>query len=235
MASGRDPALLLAVVRIRGRCERLRLRGCVGLKGAPLPRRTAKERDHQCLTSPRAAIRPATWATDYESASLASAISTVTLSSLICLEFPSELRYHLCLWHFSPQWPCPLEWNDPRRIHTTSTPHGHPHPADHDTNGSIRASGSSLCSTTGLRPFSPPPCLSPRLSRYYVPSVGAMLRNKTLTVLQKTYDDSYLSCSTAVYYESQVRRHPPYASPFRRLLLTPTTYHKLMTDENTDL
>ncbi len=32
----------------------------------------------------------------------------------------------------------------------------------------------------------------------------AMLRNKAFTVLQKTYDDSYLSCSTAVYYESQV-------------------------------
>ncbi|KAH8836208.1 hypothetical protein RJ55_10074 [Drechmeria coniospora] len=31
-----------------------------------------------------------------------------------------------------------------------------------------------------------------------------MLRNKAFTVLQKTYDDSYLSCSTAVYYESQV-------------------------------
>ncbi|KJZ70405.1 hypothetical protein HIM_10209 [Hirsutella minnesotensis 3608] len=30
-----------------------------------------------------------------------------------------------------------------------------------------------------------------------------MLRSKPLTVLQKTYDDSYLSCSTAVYYESQ--------------------------------
>ncbi|GJN71615.1 Golgi transport complex subunit 6 [Purpureocillium lilacinum] len=33
--------------------------------------------------------------------------------------------------------------------------------------------------------------------------VKAMLRNKAFTVLQKTYDDSYLSCSTAVYYESQ--------------------------------
>ncbi|CAG9941404.1 unnamed protein product [Clonostachys rosea f. rosea IK726] len=30
-----------------------------------------------------------------------------------------------------------------------------------------------------------------------------MSRNKALTVLQKTYDDSYLSCSTAVYHESQ--------------------------------
>ncbi|KAG5982918.1 hypothetical protein E4U55_001153 [Claviceps digitariae] len=30
-----------------------------------------------------------------------------------------------------------------------------------------------------------------------------MLRNKVFTALQKTYDDSYLSCSTAVYYESQ--------------------------------
>ncbi|POR36874.1 Putative AAA domain-containing protein [Tolypocladium paradoxum] len=30
-----------------------------------------------------------------------------------------------------------------------------------------------------------------------------MLRNKAFTVLQKTYDDSYLSCSTAVYYEGQ--------------------------------
>ncbi|KAG5930504.1 hypothetical protein E4U60_007053 [Claviceps pazoutovae] len=30
-----------------------------------------------------------------------------------------------------------------------------------------------------------------------------MMRTKVLTALQKTYDDSYLSCSTAVYYESQ--------------------------------
>ncbi|TWU78086.1 hypothetical protein ED733_007047 [Metarhizium rileyi] len=30
-----------------------------------------------------------------------------------------------------------------------------------------------------------------------------MLRNKVFMVLQKAYDDSYLSCSTAVYYESQ--------------------------------
>lgn len=29
------------------------------------------------------------------------------------------------------------------------------------------------------------------------------MRNKALAVLQKTYDDSYLSCSTAVYYEGQ--------------------------------
>jgi hypothetical protein len=26
----------------------------------------------------------------------------------------------------------------------------------------------------------------------------------TLSILQKTYDESYLTCSTAVYYESQV-------------------------------
>lgn len=31
-----------------------------------------------------------------------------------------------------------------------------------------------------------------------------MSRNKALSVLQKTYDDTYLSCSTAVYHESQV-------------------------------
>ncbi|PHH58566.1 hypothetical protein CDD81_5209 [Ophiocordyceps australis] len=30
-----------------------------------------------------------------------------------------------------------------------------------------------------------------------------MMRNKAFSLLQKTYDDSYLSCSTAVYYESQ--------------------------------
>lgn len=34
-----------------------------------------------------------------------------------------------------------------------------------------------------------------------------MLRNKTaLPVLQKIYDESYLTCSTAVYYEGQVSR-----------------------------
>lgn len=37
-----------------------------------------------------------------------------------------------------------------------------------------------------------------------------MLRNKTaLPVLQKTYDESYLTCSTAVYYEGQVRDCAP--------------------------
>ncbi|KAM3501430.1 hypothetical protein MY10362_005566 [Beauveria mimosiformis] len=38
---------------------------------------------------------------------------------------------------------------------------------------------------------------------YYVHSTIAMLRNRVFTALQKTYDESYLSCSTAVYYESQ--------------------------------
>lgn len=51
---------------------------------------------------------------------------------------------------------------------------------------------------------------------YYVIAAEAMLRNKGLAVLQKTYDDSYLSCSTAVYYEGQVRRfahrHQPQAN-----------------------
>lgn len=35
-----------------------------------------------------------------------------------------------------------------------------------------------------------------------------MLRNstsKSLSILQKTYDETYLTCSTAVYYENQVR------------------------------
>lgn len=37
-----------------------------------------------------------------------------------------------------------------------------------------------------------------------------MLRNKaTLPALQKTYDESYLTCSTAVYYEGQVSALPP--------------------------
>lgn len=31
-----------------------------------------------------------------------------------------------------------------------------------------------------------------------------MSRNRMATALQKTYDDSYLSCSTAVFYEGQV-------------------------------
>ncbi|ATY64769.1 AAA-core [Cordyceps militaris] len=38
---------------------------------------------------------------------------------------------------------------------------------------------------------------------YYVHNTFAMLRNRVFTALQKTYDESYLSCSTAVYYESQ--------------------------------
>lgn len=37
-----------------------------------------------------------------------------------------------------------------------------------------------------------------------------MLRSKaTLPALQKTYDESYLTCSTAVYYEGQVSAHYP--------------------------
>jgi hypothetical protein len=37
-----------------------------------------------------------------------------------------------------------------------------------------------------------------------------MFGNRTATavsILQKTYDESYLTCSTAVYYESQVSTH----------------------------
>ncbi|KAI9147888.1 Conserved oligomeric Golgi complex subunit [Paramyrothecium foliicola] len=41
------------------------------------------------------------------------------------------------------------------------------------------------------------------LDACYHLTFGAMLRNRALTALQKTYDDSYLSCSTAVYYEGQ--------------------------------
>jgi hypothetical protein len=29
----------------------------------------------------------------------------------------------------------------------------------------------------------------------------------TISMLQKAYDESYLTCSTAVFYESQVRHH----------------------------
>jgi hypothetical protein len=38
-----------------------------------------------------------------------------------------------------------------------------------------------------------------------------MFGNRTataLSILQKTYDESYLTCSTAVYYESQVGSRP---------------------------
>jgi hypothetical protein len=38
-----------------------------------------------------------------------------------------------------------------------------------------------------------------------------MFGNRTataLSILQKTYDESYLTCSTAVYYESQVGARP---------------------------
>lgn len=31
-----------------------------------------------------------------------------------------------------------------------------------------------------------------------------MMRNKTSSSMQKTYDDCYLICSTAVYFEGQV-------------------------------
>jgi len=62
-----------------------------------------------------------------------------------------------------------------------------------------------------LVPGCPRPVLGQRITTTthdpthgYESAVKAMLRNKAFTVLQKTYDDSYLSCSTAVYYESQV-------------------------------
>ncbi|KAL3952343.1 hypothetical protein ACCO45_014060 [Purpureocillium lilacinum] len=61
-----------------------------------------------------------------------------------------------------------------------------------------------------LVPGCPRPVLGQRITTTthdpthgYESAVKAMLRNKAFTVLQKTYDDSYLSCSTAVYYESQ--------------------------------
>lgn len=44
-------------------------------------------------------------------------------------------------------------------------------------------------------------------------SAGTMLRNRTpMSVLQKTYDESYLTCSTAVYYERQVRISPTFVA-----------------------
>jgi hypothetical protein len=46
-------------------------------------------------------------------------------------------------------------------------------------------------------------------------SRGTMFGNRTATaasILQKTYDESYLTCSTAVYYESQVGTRPPLAA-----------------------
>jgi hypothetical protein len=46
-----------------------------------------------------------------------------------------------------------------------------------------------------------------------------MFGNRTasaLSILQKTYDESYLTCSTAVYYESQVSTRQYLHRPFRR-------------------
>jgi hypothetical protein len=40
--------------------------------------------------------------------------------------------------------------------------------------------------------------------RLEVAGRARMWSNRTATNLQKTYDESYLRCSTAVYYESQV-------------------------------
>lgn len=58
---------------------------------------------------------------------------------------------------------------------------------------------------------------------YYEPVSRAMSRNKALAMLQKTYDDSYLSCSTAVYHESQVGPSPCTSSlPSRHLVATST-------------
>lgn len=48
------------------------------------------------------------------------------------------------------------------------------------------------------------------------PSAGCMMRPKPASSLQKTYDDCYLMCSTAVYFEGQVRDYsmlPSTASP----------------------
>ena len=35
-------------------------------------------------------------------------------------------------------------------------------------------------------------------------SISEMMRNKTSSAMQKTYDECYLTCSTAVYFEAQV-------------------------------
>lgn len=42
-----------------------------------------------------------------------------------------------------------------------------------------------------------------------------MMRNKTSSSLQKTYDECYLICSTAVYFEAQVSSpsHPTSQQP----------------------
>lgn len=34
--------------------------------------------------------------------------------------------------------------------------------------------------------------------------LDSMMRSKTASSMQKTYDDCYLICSTAIYFESQV-------------------------------
>ena len=36
---------------------------------------------------------------------------------------------------------------------------------------------------------------------------SSMLRNNVSSSMQKTYDECYLICSTAVYYEAQVKSH----------------------------
>lgn len=53
-----------------------------------------------------------------------------------------------------------------------------------------------------------------------------MLRNRALAVLQKTYDDSYLSCSTAIYYEGQVILHDC-VFLFNPKLITTTVYREV--------
>jgi hypothetical protein len=49
-----------------------------------------------------------------------------------------------------------------------------------------------------------------------------MMRNKTPASMQKTYDECYLICSTAVYFEGQVRIESStgYGAPTWRIVLT---------------
>jgi hypothetical protein len=60
-----------------------------------------------------------------------------------------------------------------------------------------------------LQPAQDPPRVKtkqqqPALCPNTPPQSPAMMRNKTSTSLQKTYDECYLICSTAVYFEGQV-------------------------------
>ena len=90
---------------------------------------------------------------------------------------------------------CPPEPSDVIGSGVTEAQTGNPHPA---TTESDADKVPSISPNT-------PPSKSMNGSAVRALTHDAMMRNKPASSMQKTYDECYLICSTAVYFEGQVR------------------------------